>query len=144
MSIGLDLATLITGVLVFFARIIDVSLGTIRTLYIVRGRMGIAFFLGLLEISMWLVVISAVIKQIADKPVLGVFYALGFSTGNVVGIILERRIASGNLVLRVFVKGMGRRMAESIRRKGYPVTPSGARAQPARSLPCTLSAAAGT
>ena len=93
MGLGLDLTTIITGILLFFARVVDVSMGTIRTISIVHGRTKMAFFLGFLEIGMWLAVISAVVSKIYERPILGIFYALGFSTGSVVGILIEKKLA---------------------------------------------------
>jgi uncharacterized protein YebE (UPF0316 family) len=122
MGVGFDLMTLLTGVLIFLARIADVSLGTVRTISIVHGRTKFAFFLGFLEVSLWLVVITTVIGKITDKPVLGIFYALGFASGNAVGIMIERRIAFGNIVLRVISTDHGRDIAEKIRKMGYGVT----------------------
>jgi len=122
MDIGLDPATLMLGILIFFSRITDVTMGTMRTISIVQGRTKLAFLLGFLEVSMWLVVISAVIHRIMEKPILGVFYALGFSTGNVVGILLERRIAFGHMVLRIVTPRAGRSMAERVRDAGFGVT----------------------
>lgn len=122
MGIGFDFWTLLTGVLVFLARIGDVSLGTMRTISIVYGRTKVAFFLGFVEVSVWLVVITAVINRIMTKPILGIFYALGFATGNVVGIMLERRLAFGNIVLRVISPQSGKKMARLLRKMGYAVT----------------------
>ncbi len=122
MELGLDAATLLTGVLVFLARVADVSMGTLRTISIVRGRTKTAFLFGFVEVSLWLVVIAAVLGQIASRPILGIFYALGFSTGNVVGILLERRIAFGNVVLRLISAERGAEIAAAIRAAGFPVT----------------------
>ncbi|MGA1237571.1 MAG: DUF5698 domain-containing protein [Limisphaerales bacterium] len=108
--------------LIFLARVFDVTMGTMRTISIVHGRMWVAFGLGLMEVSMWLVVISAVITQIAAKPLLGVFYALGFSVGNVVGILVERRVALGNMSLRVISAARGGELARRLRELGYGVT----------------------
>lgn len=122
MDIGFDPATLLMGISIFFARVADVAMGTMRTISIVQGRTKLAFLLGFVEVSMWLVVISAVIHRIVEKPILGVFYALGFSTGNVVGILLERRIAFGHMVLRIITPRAGKVMAEKIRDAGFGVT----------------------
>jgi uncharacterized protein YebE (UPF0316 family) len=119
---GLDLYTLGTGVLVFLVRIVDVSLGTIRTISTVQGRTRTAFLLGFIEVSMWLGVIAAIVNRVAAKPILGVFYALGFSTGNVVGILIERRLAFGHTVLRVFTPEKGTELAAALREAGHPVT----------------------
>ncbi|MFP3867600.1 MAG: DUF2179 domain-containing protein [Desulfobacteraceae bacterium] len=122
MELGFSWATLATGILVFLSRVVDVSLGTLRTISTVQGRSKIAFVLGLLEVSIWLVVITTVVNQIMNEPVLGIFYALGFSTGNVVGINIEKRLAFGFIILRVITKGTGKRMANEIRDAGYGVT----------------------
>lgn len=122
LNIGLDFTTLVTGTLIFFARVTDVSMGTMRTISIVHGLTRRAFFLGLVEVTMWLIVISTVVNQISSKPILGFFYAFGFSAGNVVGIMLERRLACGDIILRVISIQNGNSMATRIRQSGYPVT----------------------
>jgi len=119
---GLDSQTILIGVLIFLARITDVSMGTMRTISIVQGRTKRAFFLGFVEISMWLIVISTVVNRIASHPILGIFYAFGFSTGNVVGIMLERKLAFGNIILRVISTQSGMMMADKVRAAGYAVT----------------------
>jgi uncharacterized protein YebE (UPF0316 family) len=119
---GLDLYTLLTGVVVFLLRIVDVSLGTIRTISTVQGRTRTAFLLGFVEVSMWLAVIAAIVSRVAEHPILGVFYALGFSTGNVVGIIIERKLAFGHTVLRVFAQQKGEKLASALRDAGHAVT----------------------
>ena len=118
----IQLNTLLWGMAIFFSRIADVSAGTMRTIAIVHGRTVVAFCLGLMEISIWLVVVSAVITQISQEPILGVFYALGFSTGNVVGIKLERKLALGCVGVRVINRQNGQDMAQELRDQGYQVT----------------------
>jgi uncharacterized protein YebE (UPF0316 family) len=122
MDIGFDLQTLLTGVMIFGARVGDVTLGTVRTISIVQGRTKTAFCLGFIEVSIWLVVISTVVGKVMTQPVLGVFYALGFSTGNVVGILLERRIAFGHTILRIISHRNAREIVEAVRCSGHPVT----------------------
>lgn len=116
------LQTIFYGLLIFLARVCDVAVGTIRTLAIVQGRTTTAFILAFFEISLWLVVISTVLEKIAHNPVLGVFYSLGFATGTVVGIKLERRLSFGNIVLRVISRKNGHSLAKRVRRLGYAVT----------------------
>lgn len=122
MDLGFDTYTLLTGVLVFLVRVVDVSLGTLRTISTVQGRTRTAFLLGFVEVSMWLAVIASIVNRVAEKPVLGVFYALGFSTGNAVGILLEKKLAFGHTVLRVITPEKGGELASAIRGAGYPAT----------------------
>ncbi len=111
-----------TGIIIFFARIVDVSVGTIRLLAIVSGRTFLAFILGFIEISLWLIIIAKVLNEISQKPLLGVFFAFGFSAGSVVGIILDKKIAIGHVVLKVFTRNDERHIAVKVRQKGYLVT----------------------
>jgi len=122
MTIDFNLHILIYGLLIFLARVTDVSIGTIRTICIVQGRTLSAFCLAFLEISLWLIVISTVLDRIVAQPILGVFYALGFSTGNVVGIRLEKHMAFGCMILRVISTAHGKTIADKIRKNGYLVT----------------------
>ncbi len=110
------------GIAIFAARVCDVSIGTVRTIVTVHGRSGLAFFLGLGEITLWLGAASTVITQVGDIPILGVFYALGYATGNFLGIRLERRVALGSLILRVITARRGKEMADCLREKGQAVT----------------------
>ncbi|MEW6379564.1 MAG: DUF5698 domain-containing protein [bacterium] len=119
---GMGIGTLLTGILIFLARIVDVSLGTVRTISIVQGRVETAFLLGFVEVSVWLAVIASVMDRVKEKPILGVFYALGFSTGNAVGILLEDRVSFGHIVLRIISPQRSREMAEQIRGLGHAVT----------------------
>ena len=118
----LDAGTLLTGILIFLARICDVSLGTVRTIVTVQGRGVVAFFLAIFEILIWITVISTVVQKVASQPILALFYALGFATGNLVGIAVERKIALGFMILRVFTRTAGRKLAERLRAMGVPFT----------------------
>jgi uncharacterized protein YebE (UPF0316 family) len=119
---SLDAQTLTIGLAVFAARIVDQSLSTVRTIAIVQGRKLTAFFLGFVEVTIWLTVISQVLNKVKDEPWLGLFYALGFSTGNYLGILLEKRLAIGNVMLRVISSRRGREIAETLRQSGHAVT----------------------
>jgi uncharacterized protein YebE (UPF0316 family) len=118
----MDAHTLILGLVVMLSRVADVTLGTMRTISIVHGRTTTAFLLGFMEVSIWLGVISAVLPNVVEKPVLGFFYAFGFSLGNVLGIKIERYLAFGCTILRVISCRLGETMAETIRASGYGVT----------------------
>ena len=122
MILGLDSATLATGVFIFCLRIIDVSLGTVRTISTINGRLKTVFFLGMIEVSVWLAVISSVVNQVRDKPVLGVFYAVGFASGNVLGIILEHKLPMGYAILQIISPQYGTEIADTLRKSGFGAT----------------------
>jgi uncharacterized protein YebE (UPF0316 family) len=112
----------ILGIIVFLARIIDVSMGTLRTISIVQGRTKVAFFLAIIEISVWLTVLSAVLPKVLETPLLGVFYAIGYATGNVVGILVEKRLAMGYANLRIITMHYAKEISFALRGKGFAVT----------------------
>jgi len=113
---------LLLGLGIFAARVLDVSMGTVRTIATVQGRTWTAFLLGLIEITIWILVAAAVIREVGETPVLGVFYALGFATGNVVGIKIERRLAFGHNILRVITRKDGQVLAAALRTAGHVIT----------------------
>lgn len=121
-TFDLSLMTIGTGLLIFCSRIVDVSLGTLRTISIVQGRKWMAFWLGFFEVILWLIVISAVIHRIQDNPVLGIFYAFGFAAGNMVGIELEHWLAMGHIILRVISREHSKELTACIRVNGFSVT----------------------
>lgn len=109
------------GVVVFLARVVDVSLGTLRTIAIVHGRTLLSFWLGFFESGIWLLVVSTIVQSVYQQPALGVIYAFGFATGNLVGIKVEKLIAMGHLILRVNSSSNSSKLAHAMRSKGYKV-----------------------
>jgi uncharacterized protein YebE (UPF0316 family) len=116
-----DLPLGLLALIVFLSRVVDVSLGTIRMLATVQGRILLAFILGLFEVTIWLIVIATVVNTVLERPWLLIFYALGFSTGNVVGIILERRLALGHAVLRVITGQHVQAITDALIESGFRV-----------------------
>ena len=117
-----DPAVFLTGLAVFVARIFDVSIGTVRTIVTVQGRSVLAFNLAVFEVTIWITVVSAVINQVQEVPILVIFYSLGYATGNVVGIIAEKKLAFGMIILKVFSLTKGKELAKTFRNQGQPVT----------------------
>lgn len=103
------------------ARICDVSLGTLRTVSVITGRRWAAPLLGFVEVLVWILVVSQVIETIDKSPYYPVAYALGFAIGNFIGISIERRLAFGEQVVRVFSR-LGRDLARTLRAEGFRVT----------------------
>ncbi len=117
-----DPSILMTGVFVFFARICDVSIGTVRTIVTVQGRSVLAFILAVCELTIWILVASTVIGQVKEQPILIIFYAFGYATGNVIGIKVEAKLAFGLIILRVICRESAKTIAQTLRDAGQPVT----------------------
>jgi uncharacterized protein YebE (UPF0316 family) len=88
---------------IFALRLIDQTLGTLRTLYVNKGKPGIGAILGFIESAIWVVAISQVIKDLND-PLLIIGYALGFAAGTISGSYIESTIAIGDVVVRIFLQ----------------------------------------
>jgi uncharacterized protein YebE (UPF0316 family) len=114
-------ALVILPLIVFAARVTDVSLGTLRIIFTSRGRRNIAPLLGFVEVFIWIVVVSQVVKNVHSIPAyLG--YAAGFAVGTYVGMKIEERLALGTLVIRIILSQGGDALAQRLRAEGYGVT----------------------
>lgn len=111
--------TLLTGLAIFGARIGDVSIGTIRTLMVVNGRRRLAFGLCFFEVLIWVLAASKVLGNLS-QPFYAVMFALGAATGNFVGMTIERRVALGEQIVRVFTDKAAD-VAEALRGDGFRV-----------------------
>lgn len=111
----------ILPLLIFAIRIIDVTMDTLRIVYISRGNKIIAPLLGFFEILVWLTAITQIMKNL-DNIACYIAYAGGFATGNYLGLILEERLAIGYQLVRVITSKDSTPLIEDLRNKGYGVT----------------------
>jgi uncharacterized protein YebE (UPF0316 family) len=109
------------ALLIFFLRVCDMTLDTLRLLFVVRGRKGIAWILGFFQSVIFVIAITSVISNL-DNFLTVIGYAAGFATGNVVGMIIEERLAVGHTHLRVISSNRGVAIALRLRQAGYAVT----------------------
>jgi uncharacterized protein YebE (UPF0316 family) len=90
-------------IIIFFAKIIEVSFSTIRLVYINKGERVKGAILGFVEIMIWLVVVSSVLNNITEDPIKVFIYAAAFSLGNYLGVTIESKIAVGLASIQVVV-----------------------------------------
>jgi len=91
---------LIMPLLIFCARVGDVSINTLRIMFMMNGKRNIAPFLGFFEALIWLLAIGQIFQNI-DNPLSYVAYAGGFGTGTYVGMYFEEKLALGRVLVRV-------------------------------------------
>jgi uncharacterized protein YebE (UPF0316 family) len=103
---------------IFLLRIVDVSIGTIRTIAVVRGRPSVAVVLGFFEVLVWLLAISQVLARVMQEPIVALSYAGGFAAGNGVGILIERQVSSRLAVLRLLSSRRGQQIADALQGVG--------------------------
>ena len=89
--------------LIFLARIGDVSIGTLRLIFIARGFKYYAPLLGFFEVIIWLLAIGQIMQHL-DNFMCYIAYGLGFATGNFIGIILDEKLSLGTVLVRIVPK----------------------------------------
>jgi uncharacterized protein YebE (UPF0316 family) len=93
----------VVPLLIMFSRIVDVSLGTVRIILSNRGVKGYSAIIGFFEVLIWLIVITTILNNL-NNVVSYIAYAAGFATGTYLGILIEERIAIGQVRLRIITK----------------------------------------
>lgn len=114
-------AWVILPIIIFIARVFDVTLGTLRIIFVSRGRRNLAPLLGFFEVLIWVVVIGQIVQNLHSVTAY-IGYAGGFAAGNFVGMWLENRLALGTFELKVMSTGNSDQLAKQIRDAGYGVT----------------------
>ncbi|MBP1680937.1 MAG: hypothetical protein H6Q35_1276 [Proteobacteria bacterium] len=107
--------------LIALARITDVSIGTLRIIFVSKGLRLWAPILGFFEVSIWLMAISKVMANLTN-PINYIAYALGFSVGNYIGMFIESRLAIGMVVVRIITKRDSHVLVAALRALRYSVT----------------------
>ncbi|MER2997514.1 DUF2179 domain-containing protein [Pontibacter populi] len=111
----------IIPLLIFFARIIDVTLGTLRIVFISKGDKMIAPALGFLEVLIWLVAITQVMQNL-NNVASYLAWAGGFATGNFLGLRIEQKLALGQMVVRVITVDSATQLIDRLKGHGYRLT----------------------
>lgn len=112
---------IILPVLIFLARICDVSIGTLRIILVGRGHKILAPLLGFFEVLVWLIAIQQIMQNLTNI-VYYLAYAAGFAAGNFVGMLIEEKIALGILIIRIITNQSAEKLVEQLRDQDYGVT----------------------
>ncbi|MFC1485819.1 DUF2179 domain-containing protein [Candidatus Latescibacterota bacterium] len=112
---------LVLPFLIFLARIMDVSIGTMRVIFVSRGYKKLAVFCGFFEVLIWIIAITQIMKNMGNVfTYLG--YAAGFATGNYVGMVIEEKIALGRVMIRIITPNDVSRLQEYLKNNNYGLT----------------------
>ena len=107
--------------LIFGSRILDVSLGTLRIIFIGKGKRLLAPLLGFMEVLIWIMVASQLIREVSSI-VSYLAYAAGFAVGSYFGMWIENRLALGTLTVRITVSKNSDALIEDLKESGYGFT----------------------
>ncbi len=107
--------------LIFLARICDVTIGTMRIIMISKGKKLLAPVLGFFEILIWIMAISKIMQNLSN-PVCYIAYAGGFAIGNYVGMKVEEKLAIGLIVLQIITQKDASELIKELREMGFGIT----------------------
>lgn len=105
---------------VFFVRIIDVSLGTFRTVMTVKGKVSYASIIGFFEVLIWFLIVKEALNTSENSILVGISYALGFATGTFIGGKISFRLINGIITIEVITSNLT--LSDFLRNNGYAVT----------------------
>lgn len=111
----------IIPLLIFFARVIDVTFGTLRIIFISRGMKSLAPIVGFFEIFIWLLAIGQIFQD-SGSFINMLAYAGGFAAGNYIGIVVEERMAMGFNIIRIITQQDATDLTSALNSKGFGVT----------------------
>lgn len=116
----MELETTALACVVFAARLVDVAMGTLRNVLVVRGYRLAAGSVALVESLLWVFAITRVLSRI-HEPIIAAAFALGFTAGTMAGVTLEQVLKLGEQVVRLFTAS-GDEVACRLRASGFRVT----------------------
>jgi uncharacterized protein YebE (UPF0316 family) len=111
----------LSAALIFALRVADMTLDTLRVLFVMRGKKQVSWVLGFFQSAIFVLAIGRVLSQV-NNPLNVIGYAAGFATGNVVGMIIEERIAIGHILVTIISPRRGSAIVTHLRQNGYAVT----------------------
>lgn len=107
---------------IFLVRIVDVSLGTIRTIVTVKDKKLTASLIGFVEVFVWFVIVKEALNTDSTSIFIAVAYALGFASGTYIGSYLSNKYIKGNFGVQVITSGQNNNLIKDLRKEGYAVT----------------------
>jgi len=116
-----DMYPWLLPVVIFFGRICDVTLGTLRIIFVSKGERKKAPVVGFFEVLIWVFIISQIFSH-TNSLISYIAYAAGYATGNFVGILVENKIAFGFVMLRVYTKKEGQQLSSLLHQNNFGST----------------------
>lgn len=110
-----------TCIYIFVARIADVSFGSLRIIFLGKGKSKAAFILGFIEVFIWFLVAKDVLSSSSPWWVI-IPYCFGYATGTYVGSLISERFTSGNLGVQIVTSDKDTKVVDVLRENGYAVS----------------------
>ncbi len=118
----MSIPILVLCIKIFFVRVMDVSLGTVRSIVVIKGKSLLAALIGFIEVFIWFVIVKEALNTDETSIFVALFYAGGYATGTFIGSILSKKLIKGNLAVQVITSNKDDIMVEKLRNMGYAVS----------------------
>jgi uncharacterized protein YebE (UPF0316 family) len=116
-----DIYPWLLPIVIFFGRICDVTLGTLRIIFVSKGERKKAPIVGFFEVLIWVFIISQIFSH-TNSMIAYFAYAGGYATGNFIGIMVENKIAFGFVLLRIYTKKDGEELSQILHQNNFGST----------------------
>lgn len=107
---------------IFFARILDVSIGTIRTVLMVKGRIYITTFLAFIEVLIWFMIAREALVTKIESLFIPISYALGYATGTFIGSYISNHYVKGIIGIEIIATQNQLDLIKAIKKSGFAVS----------------------
>lgn len=107
--------------LIFVARVVDVSIGTLRLIFVSKGIKNLVPILGFFEVLIWIIVVGKLMSG-ESNMIIYISYAAGFAAGNYIGMVIEEKLAFGKVLIRIIMQKKSTPIIEKLRELNYPAT----------------------
>jgi uncharacterized protein YebE (UPF0316 family) len=112
---------IVLPIIIFFSRVGDVSLGTLRHVFISKGFRKVVPVLGFFEVFIWILVVAQVMKNL-NNIACYIAFAGGFATGTFVGLYIEERLALGLQVIRIITNQNCDELVIALKKDNHGIT----------------------
>ena len=107
---------------IFFARILDVSIATIRQSVMLKGKIFLTTILAFTEVFIWFVVAREALTMDIKSIFIPIFYSLGYATGTLLGAFLSKKLIKGSVGLQIIVNQEDNMLLKALKTRGYEVS----------------------
>ncbi|MBE6140673.1 MAG: DUF2179 domain-containing protein [Firmicutes bacterium] len=107
---------------IFFARIIDVSMGSVRTVLMVRGKSLMAGAIAFVEVFLWFIIAREALSSEISSLLIPIFYSGGYATGTLLGTFISSKFLDGLIGVQVITLENNQKMLDEIRKNGFGVS----------------------
>ena len=107
---------------IFFVRIIDVTLGTLRTIITVKDKIFLASVIGFFEVLVWFLIAKEALDTDSKSIFIGIFYAAGFAAGTYIGGKISRQVIKGNYLVQIITVNATPEWLSDLRNNGFAVS----------------------